>query len=67
MTAKYKPNQVVFVRMNDYSVQKGCVYSVIQRTYINAVVYSYEIQYAKNKIEIFPEDKVCSKMEEAFE
>jgi hypothetical protein len=66
MESKYKPNDVVFIRMNDYSVQKGCVYCVIQKSYVEGVAYSYEVQYAKNKIDTFPQDKVHSTMEEAF-
>jgi hypothetical protein len=66
MTTTYKPNDIVFVRMNDYSVQKGCVYCVIEKTYSDRVEYSYEVQYSKSKIAVFPQREVFSVMEDAF-
>jgi hypothetical protein len=67
MTAAYKPNDIVFISMTDYSVQKGCINCVIEKTYTDRVEYLYEVQYAKSKLGLFTQNVVFSKMEEAFE
>ena len=62
---RFKCNDTVFVKQNDYSVKQGTVYSVRHYSFVDGDKLSYEVR-SRDRIENYSEANVFATPEEAF-